>query len=98
MHPFRIAICETVPQFNEGMGFKGIRTVEVAEFENTRNDVKKCFNHCEKRRKICQTNLMYQPGHLRTKVTAATDFTDEPIIQCYMRVTENTFVDDWGKK
>ena len=45
-----ISICETVPQFNnnlttqfnEGKGYKGNGSIRIFEFENTKNDVKKC--------------------------------------------------------
>ena len=37
-------------QFNKGKGYKGIRTIKIFEFENTRSFVKKCWSHWEKRK------------------------------------------------
>ena len=50
MHCFTMSICETVhqfnnnliTQFNQGKGYRGIRTIKIFEFENTISDVKKC--------------------------------------------------------
>ena len=46
-------LCETMTQFNDnlstqfnvGKGYQGIRTVITFEFENTKRDVNKYFDH-----------------------------------------------------
>ena len=52
-----------------------------------------CCYHWEKRKTICPTNHVYQPGLLSTKFTPDIDFTDEPIVQCDVPIVKNTFVD-----
>ena len=53
-----------------------------------------CCDHWEKRKSICPTNHVYQPGLLSTKFTPDIDFTDEPVVQCDVPIIKNTFVDD----
>ena len=48
MHRFTISTCETVSQmtkFNERKGYKGIKTIKIFEFENTRSYIKKCYGY-----------------------------------------------------
>ena len=52
-------ICETVPQLGEGKRQKGIRTIKIFEFENTRpSKVKKCCDQLEKSKTICHKSYI----------------------------------------
>ena len=54
-------------QNNKGREFKGIRAIEIFEFENAKSELlrkngKNCCDHWEKMKKIFQTNNIYQLG------------------------------------
>ena len=49
------------------MEYQGVRTVKTSEFENARSNVKKCFDHWEKREIISPTNQIYQLGQFTCK-------------------------------
>ena len=65
------------------------------EFENTRSDMRNCFNHWEKGKQYIRKIIYINQVHVPTKVTPAIDFTDEPVIQYNVPVVENIFEDDY---
>ena len=53
---------------------------QLTHFENTRSNVKKCFEHREKS-KQCVRQIKYtSQRHSPTKVTPDIDFADEPVV------------------